>query len=98
MKKMSLILASSLLFAQVSFANSLSDNLLTCAYQFELLTSDEFGEGTGIIELDVEETPEGNIRYFKVVQDNEVRGYMSVDIQGDITQIDDSGNLLKVCQ
>lgn len=83
--------------AQAAFADlSLpeQDDLFQCAEQFELIRSEEIGEETSL-EL---KWSKGGVRVFRLVQGGQARGYLQIDVQGDISQVTESGELIRICQ
>jgi hypothetical protein len=97
----SILLLGLTLFATNSFADLSyveSEDMIACSQQFGILTEDEFGEGTGLLEKSVVQTEDGSVRVYELVQGDESRGFLKIDVEGDISQIDDAGNFLKACQ
>lgn len=103
MRKLSLFLSATIvifaspnLFAELSPTETQS--LLQCAQQFKLITAGEDIGNTAFEEICTQHGEDQKTRLYQLFQDGEPRGILQIDSQGQIAQIDDQGNVLKICK
>lgn len=79
-----------------------SEQLMACAVQFNLIKGSDVGEHSGLVEVNAQYSNEGTVRVYKVILGDgngqlSEKGFLQIDVQGDVSQVDDYGKFLRSC-